>query len=173
VLPTPFRRWDDQIGLTCAEPTAQDLQQTRFDKIPSPFLHKLTVVRREQDGRIHLCENGCLHVRISQVTAQQSFVLLPSCSESWIGIPNPRKSGVDNFVCRRSVPTATLPEEGPDKNKLSSHPPEPVVNQRGLSDTGPGNDRNGFYILVCLCIIQKSDILRSTKKITSRNRQSY
>jgi hypothetical protein len=52
VLPTPFRRWDGQIGLTCAEPTAQDLHQTRFGKIPSPFWHRLTAVRRDQDGRI-------------------------------------------------------------------------------------------------------------------------
>ena len=55
---------------------------------------------------------------------------------------------------------------------LCCHPPEPMVDQRGLSDTSPGNYRDDIYILVCPCIIQESDILLSTKKIASGNRQS-
>ena len=48
---------------------------------------------------------------------------------------------------------------------FSSHPSEPMVNERRLPDTGPGNDRNDIYLLVCPCIIQESDILLSTKNI--------
>jgi hypothetical protein len=78
----------------------------------------------------------------------QSLAFLPCCSESWIWITKPSESGVDKFVCRRSVPTSALSVEGPAKNKLcrtiffSSHPSEPMVNERGLSDTSPGNDGN-------------------------------
>jgi hypothetical protein len=32
---------------------------------------------------------------------------------------------------------------------LSSHPTEPMVDDRRLSDTGPGNDCNDIYLLVC------------------------
>jgi len=52
---------------------------------------------------------------------------------------------------------------------FSSYPPQPMVDKRGLSDTGPGNDRNDVEILVCPCTIQKSEILLSTKDITSCN----
>src|SRR5258708_30209266 len=55
---------------------------------------------------------------------------------------------------------------------FSRHPSEPMVNQRGLSDTGPGNNCNDIYILLCPCTIQKSDILLSTKNIASGNGQS-
>src|SRR5712664_168265 len=67
---------------------------------------------------------------------------------------------------------------GPTKNKLcrtimlSSHPSEPMVNERGLPDPSPGNDCNDVDILVCPCTIQKSDILLSTKNIASCNGQS-
>ena len=54
---------------------------------------------------------------------------------------------------------------------VSSHPSEPMVNERGLSDPSPGNDCNDVDILVCPCPIQKSDILFSTKNITSGDRQ--
>src|ERR1700736_3922893 len=54
---------------------------------------------------------------------------------------------------------------------VSSHPPEPMVNERGLSDPSPANDCNDVDILVCPCTIQKSEILLSTKKIASGNGQ--
>jgi len=47
-----------------------------------------------------------------------------------------------------------------------------MVNERGLADTGPGNDGNYVDILVCPSTIQKNDILFSTKNITSGDRQS-
>src|SRR6516162_7304524 len=55
---------------------------------------------------------------------------------------------------------------------VGSHPSEPMVDEGGLPDTGPCNDRNHVYILVCPCIIQESDILLSTKNIASGNGQS-
>src|SRR6266481_9694024 len=55
---------------------------------------------------------------------------------------------------------------------VSSHPSEPMINERGLSDHRPGNDCNDVDILVCPSTIQKSDILLSTKNITSGNGQS-
>src|ERR1700730_14939102 len=55
---------------------------------------------------------------------------------------------------------------------FSSHPSEPMVDERRLSDARPGNNCNNIYILVCPCTIQKSDILLSTKNITSCNGQS-
>src|SRR6201993_2622640 len=108
----------------------------------------------------------------------QSFALLPRSSEPWIWISKPSESRVKKFVCGRSLPTAALSVEGPTKNKLcrtimiSSHPSEPMVNESGLPDTGPCNDRNDIYILFCPCIIQKSDILLATKNIASGDGQS-
>src|SRR5215831_4369108 len=55
---------------------------------------------------------------------------------------------------------------------ISCHPSEPVINKRGLPDTGPGNDGNHVDILVCPCMIQKSNILFSTKEIASSYGQS-
>ena len=109
---------------------------------------------------------------------RQSFALLPRRSEPWIWIAKPSESGIKKFICGRSVPTGALSVEGPAKNELrrtimfSSHPSEPMVDERGLPDTGPGNDCNDIDILVCPCIIQKSDILLSTKNIASGNGQS-
>ena len=51
----------------------------------------------------------------------------------------------------------------------SSHSSEPMVDERRLSDPSPGNDCNDVDILVCPRIIQKSDILLSTKNIASGN----
>ena len=48
---------------------------------------------------------------------------------------------------------------------FSRHPSEPMVDERGLPDTSPGNDCNDIYMLVCPRIIQESDILLSTKNI--------
>src|SRR5260370_39666319 len=106
---------------------------------------------------------------------RQSFALLPRRTEPWIWISKPVESRIKKFICRCSVPSAALSVEGPTKNKLcrtimvSSHPSEPMVNQRGLPDTTPCNDRNDIYLRICPCIIQKSDILLSTKNITSCN----
>ena len=55
---------------------------------------------------------------------------------------------------------------------FSSHPSEPMVDERGLPDTGPSNDCNDIYMLICPCLIQESDILLSTKNIASCNGQS-
>src|SRR6516164_2704170 len=55
---------------------------------------------------------------------------------------------------------------------VSSHPSEPMVNERGLSNPSPGNDGNDVDILVRPCLIQESDILLPAKNIASRNRQS-
>src|SRR6266478_804341 len=82
------------------------------------------------------------------------------------------------FICGRSLPTAALSVKGPTKNELrrtimlSSHPSEPMVNERRLPGTGPGNDYNDVDVLICPCTIQESDILLSTKNIASRNGQS-
>src|SRR5690348_2836587 len=109
---------------------------------------------------------------------RESLALLPCCSDPRIWIPEPSQSRIKKFICGRSAPTCALSVEGPTKNELcrtimvSSHPSEPMVNERGLPDTGPGNDRNDIYILVCPCTIQEGDILVSTKNITSCNGQS-
>src|SRR3984893_16494408 len=109
---------------------------------------------------------------------RQSFALLPRRSDPRIWITKPSKSGINKFICGRRASTGALSVEGPAKNKLSrtimfsSHPSEPMVNERGLSDPSPGNDCNDVDILVCPCTIQKSDILLSTKNIASCNGQS-
>jgi hypothetical protein len=46
-----------------------------------------------------------------------------------------------------------------------------MIDERGLPDPSPGYDGNDVDILVCPRTIQKSDILLSTKNITSGNRQ--
>src|ERR1700732_4765474 len=109
---------------------------------------------------------------------RQSFALLPRGSDSWIWIAKPSECRVKKFICGRSAFACPLSVEGPTKNEprrtimFSSHPSEPMVDQRGLPDPGPGNDFNDIYILVCPCGIQKSDILLSTKDIASCNGQS-
>jgi hypothetical protein len=47
---------------------------------------------------------------------------------------------------------------------FNSHPPEPTVDECGLSDPSLGNDSYDIDLLVSLCIIQKPDALFSTKK---------
>src|SRR6516162_7285239 len=107
---------------------------------------------------------------------RQSLTLLPLCSDSWIWIAKPSERSVKKFVRRGSLPAAALSVKRPAKNELrrtitfSSHSSKPMVDQCGLPDTSPGNDRNNIYIPVCPCIIQKSNILLSTKKIASGNR---
>ena len=117
-------------------------------------------------------------VRRCAIELRQSFALLPRRSDPWIWISKPSESSVKKFICGRSAPTAALPVKGPAKNELrrtivfSSHPSEPMVDERRLPDTSPGNDGNDIYMLVCPRIIQESDILLSTKNIASCNGQS-
>src|ERR1700730_2682415 len=109
---------------------------------------------------------------------RQSFALLPRRSEPWIRVSKPSESRINKFICGGSVPTGALSVEGPTKNKLcrtimvSSHPSEPMVNERGLSDPSPGANCNGVGIVVCPCSIQESNILLSTKNIASCDGQS-
>ena len=109
---------------------------------------------------------------------RQSFALLPRRSDPWIWISKPSESSVKKFICGRSAPTAALPVKGPAKDELrrpimfSRHPSEPMVDERRLPDTSPGNDCNDIYILVCPRSIQESDILLSTKNIAPCNGQS-
>src|SRR5215471_21801917 len=109
---------------------------------------------------------------------RQSFALFPRRTDLRIWIAKPSESRIKKFICRRSIPPATLPVKGPAKNTLcrsivfSSHPSEPIVNQRGLSDPSPSNDCNDVDILICPCTIQESDILLSAKNIISCNGQS-
>src|SRR5271165_6112394 len=76
---------------------------------------------------------------------RQSFALFPGRSEPWIRISKPSERGVKKFICGRSVPTTALSVERPAKNELrrtimfSSHPSEPMVDERGLSDPSPSN----------------------------------
>jgi hypothetical protein len=78
----------------------------------------------------------------------ESFALLPSCSEPWIWIAKPAKSGIKKFIGRGSVSTGALSVERPAKYELgrtivfSSHLSEPMVNKRRFSDPGPGYDCN-------------------------------
>src|SRR5262252_8628499 len=107
----------------------------------------------------------------------QSFALLPRRPDSWIWISEPSQRRIQKFISGRSASTRPLSVEGPTKNKLcrpimfSRHSSEPIVNERGLSDTGPGNNCNDVDVLVCPCIVQESDILISPENITSCNGQ--
>jgi len=77
---------------------------------------------------------------------RQSFALLPGRSDTWIWITKPTESSVKKFIRGRRAPTGALSVEGPAKDELrraivvSSHPPEPMVNQRRLPDASPGDD---------------------------------
>ena len=108
---------------------------------------------------------------------RQSFAFLPRRSNSRIWISKPGQSRLKKFLCGRSVPTAVLPE-GPSKNELRrtimfrSHPIEPMVDKRRLSDTGSGNDCDDIYICIPPCIIQEGDIFLPIENIASRLRQS-
>src|SRR6516164_5657706 len=55
---------------------------------------------------------------------------------------------------------------------FSSHSSEPMVNERRLPDTCPGNNGNDVDILLCPSTIQKSDVFLSAKNIASCNGQS-
>src|SRR5215470_2491019 len=98
---------------------------------------------------------------------RQSFAFLPRRPKPGILISKPMESHIKKFICRRSVSTRALSIKGPAKNQLrgtivvSSHSSEPVVNERGLPDTSPGNDGSDVDIFVCPSTIQKNDILLS------------
>src|SRR5580704_8054720 len=106
---------------------------------------------------------------------RQSFALLPCCSEACIWIAKPVKSGIKKFIGRRSVAAGPLSVERPAKYELrrtilfSSHSPEPMIDQRRLSDSAPGHNCHHIDLLVSPCIIQETDVLFTTKNITSRN----
>src|SRR5258708_34952531 len=106
---------------------------------------------------------------------RQSFAFLPCRSDPRIWIPDPSQSHVKQFIRGRSAPTCALSVEGPAKNELrrtitfSSHPPEPMVEERRLPDTSPGNDGDDISLRICPGSIQESDILLSTKNISSSN----
>src|SRR5271165_6787795 len=109
---------------------------------------------------------------------RQPFALLPCCSKPCIWVAKPSESSVKKFVCRRRLPAGSLPVERPAKDKLrrtimiGSKPSEPMVDQRGLPDTSPGDDCNDIYLAVFPGGIQKSDILLSTKNVAPGNGQS-
>src|SRR5580700_6725274 len=109
---------------------------------------------------------------------RQSFALLPCRSHPWIWISKPSESSVKKFICRRTVPTAALSVERPAKYELrrtilfSSHSSELMVDQRRFSDSAPGNNCNNIDLLVCPCIVQETDVLFTTKNITSCDGQS-
>src|SRR5690348_9615394 len=96
---------------------------------------------------------------------RESLALLPCRSDPRIWIPEPSQSRIKKFICGRSAPTCALSVEGPAKNELcrtimvSSHPSEPMVNQRGFPNPGPGNDCDDIYMLARPCIIQENDVL--------------
>src|SRR6516164_181547 len=60
---SPFPQPGDQRALTCAEPIAQDLPQTRFGKIALLFGRGFPVGRPEQDVPTLPYANECLHGR--------------------------------------------------------------------------------------------------------------
>src|SRR5271166_4949528 len=109
---------------------------------------------------------------------RQSFTFLPCCSKPWIWIAKPVQSSIKKFIGRRSAATGALSVERPAKYELrrtilfSSHSSEPMVDQRRFSDSAPGNNRNNVDLLVCPCIVQETDVLFTTKNITSCNGQS-
>src|ERR1700686_4673420 len=105
----------------------------------------------------------------------QALALSPSRSDPWIGIVKPCQGCVQKLVSGRSARTGALSVKGPAEHELrrtvtfSCHSSEPMVNQRGLPHTSPGNDCNDIYLLVCPGSIQESDILLSPTNIISRN----
>src|SRR6516165_5079649 len=109
---------------------------------------------------------------------RQSFAFLPCCSQPWVWIAKPVKSGVKKFICGRSLPSGALSVERPAKNKLrrtimfSSHPPKPMVDGCGLPNTSPGNDGNDVHFLLCPGTIQKNHVFVSTENIASGDGQS-
>src|SRR6516164_45437 len=78
----------------------------------------------------------------------EPFALLPWRSEARIWISEPCQSRVKKFLCRGRAATGALPVKRPAENTfcrtilVGSHPPKPMVDQRGLPSTSPGHDRD-------------------------------
>src|ERR1700722_9864085 len=108
----------------------------------------------------------------------QSFAFLPPSSEPGIRISKPVKSGIKKFVGGRRAAGGALSVERPAKHELrrtivfSSHSSEPMVDQRRFSDTAPGNNCHHIDLLVCPCVVQKTNVLISTNNIVSGQGQS-
>ena len=106
---------------------------------------------------------------------RQSFALLPGGSEPRIWIAKPLQSGIKKFIRGRSVAAGALSVERPAKYELrrtivfSSNSSQPMVDERRFSDSAPGNNCNNIDLLVGPCIVQESDVLFTTKDITSCN----
>src|ERR1700730_7328725 len=106
---------------------------------------------------------------------RQPFALLPRRPEPWIWITKPSESSVKKFICRRRLPAGALPVEGPAKNQLrrtimlSSYPPEPMVDERGLPDARPGHDGNDIDLRPRPGSVKESDVVLSTKNLASCN----
>src|SRR5215471_16947189 len=106
---------------------------------------------------------------------RESLALFPDSPKPRIRISKPSKSRIKKFICGRSAPTGALSVKRPAKKQLhrtimlSSHPSQPMVDERGLSDPGPGNDCNDVDVLVCPGTIQKSNILIATENVASCN----
>src|SRR6516225_10479786 len=104
---------------------------------------------------------------------RQPLALFPRCSKPRIGITKPSESSVQEFVCGRSASTRALSVQVPAKDELrraimfSSHASKPMVEERRLPDTGPGNDCDDIHLRICPGSIQECDILLSTKNISS------
>src|ERR1700744_260327 len=103
----------------------------------------------------------------------QSFAFLPRRSEPWIWISKPMENSVKKLIGERSASTAAPLPERPAENLLrrkiisSSHSSQPMVDESGLPDTGPGNDGHDIHLRLCPRIIQESHILFSTKNIAA------
>src|SRR5271166_4170017 len=106
---------------------------------------------------------------------RESLAFLPRNSNPWIWISKPTESCVKKFICGRSASACPLPVERPPKDQVrrtvlvGCQAPQPVVNERGLPDTSPGNDCNDIYTRVFPCIVQKGDIFLSAKKLAPCN----
>src|SRR6516162_11396346 len=106
---------------------------------------------------------------------RQSFALLPSRSDPWIGIAKPSESRVKEFICGRRISACPLPVERPTKNELrrailfSRHSPEPMVDQSRLAHARPSNNGHDIDLRVGPGGIQVSEVLFSTKYLTAGN----
>src|SRR5215471_1442348 len=104
----------------------------------------------------------------------QSFALSPWRSNPRVWIAKPGEGSLEKFICRRGTTAAPLPVKGPAKNKfcrtimVGGHSPEPMVDERGLSNAGPGNNHDDIHAFVHPGSIQKSKILLPTKNTACR-----
>src|SRR5215471_1994672 len=109
---------------------------------------------------------------------RQPFAFFPCCSKPWIWVAKPMESRIKELIGRRSASACALSVERPAKYELrrpilfSSHSSEPMVDQGRFSDSAPGNNCHNIDLLVCPCIVQETDVLFTTKNITSCNGQS-